>query len=45
MSPIVILETDYETLDEAISIRDTHAAELAAQDMGARHPLMREKIS
>jgi len=28
MSPIVILETDYETLDEAIAARDAQAADL-----------------
>ena len=31
MSPIVILETDYETLDEAISAKDAQTAHLTNQ--------------
>jgi len=31
MSPIVILETDYETLDEAIAAKDAQTAQLDAQ--------------
>jgi len=31
MSPIVILETDYETLDEAIAAKDAQATDLTSQ--------------
>jgi len=31
MSPIVILETNYETLDDAIAIKDAQTAQLDAQ--------------
>ena len=31
MSPIVILETDYETLDEAISVKEDQIADLTNQ--------------
>jgi hypothetical protein len=31
MSPIVILETDYETLDDAVSTRDAQTADLTNQ--------------
>ncbi|MEM1279128.1 MAG: hypothetical protein AAGG53_03690 [Cyanobacteria bacterium P01_H01_bin.152] len=31
MSPIVILEADFDTRDEAIRARDAHVAELTAQ--------------
>jgi len=31
MSPIVILETDYETLDEAIAAKDAQATDLTNQ--------------
>jgi hypothetical protein len=31
MSPIVILETDYETLNEAIAAKETQAAQLTQQ--------------
>jgi hypothetical protein len=31
MSPIVILETNYETLDEAIAAKDAHAIDLTNQ--------------
>jgi len=30
-APIVLLETDYETLDEAIAAKDAHTAELSVQ--------------
>ena len=31
MSPIVILETDYETIDDAIAAKDAYAADLTNQ--------------
>jgi len=38
--PIVLLETDYETLDEAIAAKDDHTAQLDAQGIPCQQHIL-----